>query len=245
MESENKHTISFGRYLKSVRIEKGIDLTQIAEETKILHSILVNLESENHEKLPSPLFVKGFIRGYAEIVGADALAAEKSYAESLKKYKAASIPESELSKRKTVFRYYVTALSCLLICIIVSSVWLLSGNKVTSKVDLHKQPLDNERSRKILKESTSNEAIPNKTEQPETDILTLAVSAVEKAWLKIIIDGQSPKEYHLEPGDHLELEASSKFNILAGNAHGIKLLLNNKPVKVFGKSGQTVTIKLP
>ena len=87
MESENKHTISFGRYLKSVRIEKGIDLTQIAEETKILHSILVNLESENHEKLPSPLFVKGFIRGYAEIVGADALVAEKSYAESLKKYK--------------------------------------------------------------------------------------------------------------------------------------------------------------
>ena len=245
MESQKKNTISFGRYLKSVRIEKGINLIKIAEETKILHSVLVNLESENHEKLPSPLFVKGFIRGYAEVVGADALMAEKSYTESLEKHKAAFIPASELSKRKTVFRYYVTALSCLLICIIVSSVWLLSGNEVTSKDTVHKQTLDSEKNRKIPEEAVSKEAIPNKTEQSETDILTLAVSAVEKAWLKIIIDDQSPKEYHLEPGDHLELEASSKFNILVGNAHGIKLLFNNKPVNIFGKSGQAVTIKLP
>jgi cytoskeleton protein RodZ len=245
MTSEKKHMISFGRYLKSVRIEKGIDLTEIAEETKILHSILMNLESENHEKLPSPLFVKGFIRGYAELVGADAEMAEKSYTNSLEKHKESLIPESELSKRKTVFRYYVTALSCLLICIIVFSVWLLSDTEVTSKDTVHKQSVNSDKNPRVIAEPNSSETKPSNPEQSDKEILTLAVSAVEKTWLKIIIDDQSPKEYHLESGDHLELEASSKFNILVGNAPGVKLLFNNKPIKVFGKSGQVVTMKLP
>jgi len=245
MTSEEIKNISFGRYLKSVRIEKGIDLKKIAEETKISQSILVSLESEDHEKLPGPLFVKGFIQGYAEVVGADAMLAGKNYMISLEKHKKTFVPESELSKRKSVFRYHLTACFSLLACIIALSVCLMSGADDPSIKKIHKQPADSAKNQKIFTDATPHETMPKKTENLATDILTLAVSAVEKTWLKIIIDDQSPQEYLLEPGDHLELEASTKFNILVGNAVGVKLMFNNKPVKVFGKSGQVVTMQLP
>ncbi|MBW1894402.1 MAG: DUF4115 domain-containing protein [Deltaproteobacteria bacterium] len=245
MTSEKIKNISFGRYLKSVRIEKGIDLRKIAKETKISQSILVNLENENHEKLPGPLFVKGFIQGYAEIVGADAILAGKNYMVSLEKHKKTFMPESELSKRKSVSRYHLSVCFSLLTCIIILSVYLMSGADDTSMKKVHQQTADSKKNMKISTDAAPHETMPKKTENLATDILTLAVSAVEKTWLKIIIDDQSPQEYLLEPGDHLELESSTKFNILVGNAAGVKLMFNNKPVKVFGKNGQVVTMQLP
>ncbi|MGD8297682.1 MAG: DUF4115 domain-containing protein, partial [Desulfobacterales bacterium] len=73
----------------------------------------------------------------------------------------------------------------------------------------------------------------------------LHVAAVEETWLKVIMDEKESNEYHLNTGDELELEAVSGFNLLIGNAGGIKLTLNDKPVPISGKSGDVVTIELP
>ena len=51
--------------------------------------------------------------------------------------------------------------------------------------------------------------------------------------------------FRSHPGDHLELEASSDFNLLIGNAGGVKLTFNDEPLGVLGKSGQVVNVQLP
>jgi hypothetical protein len=43
----------------------------------------------------------------------------------------------------------------------------------------------------------------------------------------------------------LELEGSSGFNILMGDAKGVELTLDDKPFKIFGKEGQAVTFQIP
>jgi hypothetical protein len=73
----------------------------------------------------------------------------------------------------------------------------------------------------------------------------LEVLTMKTSWLKIIVDNQDPKEFSLKPGDHLEFEAVSGFNLLVGNAVGLQLTLNGNPVHVSGKSGQVVTVQLP
>lgn len=75
--------------------------------------------------------------------------------------------------------------------------------------------------------------------------LWLKVDALEETWLKIIIDNQKPNEYTLQAGDHLSLGATSRFNLLIGNAAGVKLSVNDKVVPVPGERGQTVTIDIP
>ena len=73
----------------------------------------------------------------------------------------------------------------------------------------------------------------------------LKVAAREDGWIKIIIDSQKPEEFHLQAGNHLQLPAESGYNILLGNAGGMELFLNGRPIPVFGKSGQIVTLQVP
>jgi hypothetical protein len=77
------------------------------------------------------------------------------------------------------------------------------------------------------------------------DKLRLTIDTIEETWLKIIVDDQKAKQYRLNPGDHIELEGSRNFNLLIGNAGGIKLELNGKAVALSGKSGQVVNLQLP
>jgi hypothetical protein len=63
--------------------------------------------------------------------------------------------------------------------------------------------------------------------------------------MKVIIDDQKQREYSLEAGDNIALEADTGFNLLIGNAGGVELLLNDNPIALQGKSGQVVNVQIP
>ena len=60
-----------GAVLKDERQRKGLDFAQVSEMTRIQPHILQALEREDWPSLPSPIFVKGFVRSYAHAVGLD------------------------------------------------------------------------------------------------------------------------------------------------------------------------------
>lgn len=62
---------SFGNYLRSEREVRGIKLEEVAGTTKISMSILKAIEEEREDKLPATVFVRGFIRCYANYLGLD------------------------------------------------------------------------------------------------------------------------------------------------------------------------------
>jgi len=67
-----------GELLRSEREKKGLSLDEVHESTKISKSALRSLESGLAEDLPHPVYTKGFIKNYAELLGLDGdeLAAE-------------------------------------------------------------------------------------------------------------------------------------------------------------------------
>jgi transcriptional regulator with XRE-family HTH domain len=73
----------------------------------------------------------------------------------------------------------------------------------------------------------------------------LRVEALERTWLRIIIDGSREREYLLQPGEQLTWMARSDLELLVGNAGGIRLFLNDNPLKLLGQSGEVVRLKLP
>lgn len=75
--------------------------------------------------------------------------------------------------------------------------------------------------------------------------LSLAILTLEETWLKVIVDDQKPKVYKLKPEQRLALEADSGYNLLIGNATGLKIELNGKPYPVHGRHGQVVTVQIP
>jgi cytoskeletal protein RodZ len=73
----------------------------------------------------------------------------------------------------------------------------------------------------------------------------LSIHVVVDTWLKVIADDQEAVKYQLKKGDRLDLTAARRFNILIGNARGVRLFVNDRPLPVSGKSGQIVNIDIP
>ena len=248
--TDNQKELSFGRYLKSVRLEKGIDLKAVSDETKIGVDILLLLEEENHDQLPAEAFVKGFLRAYAKAVGADGDEAVRRYTSIRAIFKKAENNVVKLNKSEKLFWPRFIFISGIMVFIIIMSVFLLtyfSGSdhkeNLSGKIRVEKQRLNiKAESFRAIKPKSST-GLPASVVIPKK--LLLVIKVVEKTWMKIITDGQSPKEYSLKPGDILKMEALKSFNLLIGNAAGVQLTLNGKPMKVSGKSGEVVNIQIP
>ena len=76
-------SLSFGRYLQAIRLEKKISLEKVSSQTRIRRSNLLLIEQEDHENLPAEVFVKGFLRSYADAIGADGDEAVRRYESQL------------------------------------------------------------------------------------------------------------------------------------------------------------------
>lgn len=61
----------FGTYLKAQREAKGMSLADLSRATKIKESNLEHIEAGRVERLPAPVFVRGFVQAYARAVGID------------------------------------------------------------------------------------------------------------------------------------------------------------------------------
>jgi DnaJ-class molecular chaperone len=61
-----------GNDLKKIRDELGISLEEIAEMVKVRVVYLQAIENDEFEKTPSRIFLKGFLRAYAQCMGLDA-----------------------------------------------------------------------------------------------------------------------------------------------------------------------------
>ncbi|HHW19520.1 DUF4115 domain-containing protein, partial [Thermodesulfovibrio thiophilus] len=73
----------------------------------------------------------------------------------------------------------------------------------------------------------------------------LKIEATDKVWMRITIDDKEKKEFLLNPGQTVELQANKSFKLHIGNAGGVKVLFNNKELDRLGETGQVVYLDLP
>jgi DnaJ-class molecular chaperone len=66
------HDALSGSDLKKIRDELGVSLEEIAETVKVRMAYLRAIEEDQFEKAPSRIFLKGFVRAYAQYIGLDA-----------------------------------------------------------------------------------------------------------------------------------------------------------------------------
>ncbi len=81
-------------------------------------------------------------------------------------------------------------------------------------------------------------ALPLEGVRPDQAPLTLDVEATELSWVVVQVDGAGLHEALLRPGERVSWKASDRFNLTLGNAGGVRVELNGKPVGPFGPSGR-------
>jgi transcriptional regulator with XRE-family HTH domain len=240
----NDSPLAFGDYLKQVRVEKKISLAEISAETRIRVDILLSIERGDHSRLPAEVFVKGFVRAYAKAVGTDENEALARYLASFGVFKEHVEKKTKRSEQQN-FWYRLLFSIGMLLCVIVVSVYFISSVYNTSS--------DFNENKRHLSDATLGEshiAVDPFLQNhgiilPDTKNFQLEIIAIKQTWIKVMIDNLNTKEYSLNPGDQIALEAKSGFNILVGNADGVTLFLNKNPVVFSGTSGHMVSLQLP
>jgi cytoskeleton protein RodZ len=234
----------FGVYLKTQRKARGISLTQVAARTNIQPEILVRIETERLDLLPEPVYIKGFVRAYADVIGVDSAEAVLRYERQHAAYRQALSARKHRSRRRLLDRMLVLA--------------LLTGGLILAVTVLLPQAPDKDAEKRPAAArdgSSASAPAPNleTTQKPgsagsASDAgrpLMLTAVGLKETTLKIIVDGERPKVYHLQADTRLEIEAQREFNILVDDARAVSFYLDGQPVAVPGREGQQVTLQLP
>jgi len=78
-------SLSLGEKLRQAREERGISISEVAEQTRISSLYLESIENDDYKPLPGGIFNKGFVKSYAKFIGLDEHEALQDYAKILAK----------------------------------------------------------------------------------------------------------------------------------------------------------------
>jgi transcriptional regulator with XRE-family HTH domain len=70
---------TLGERLREIREKAGVSIDEIAKVTKINKKYLKLIEADDYERLPSDVYVKGFLRGYSNFLGLESKDVLKIY----------------------------------------------------------------------------------------------------------------------------------------------------------------------
>ena len=64
--------MALGETLKNARVQKGLSLSDVAESTHMMVQVVEDLEREDFRRIAAPIYGRGFVRLYAELLELDA-----------------------------------------------------------------------------------------------------------------------------------------------------------------------------
>jgi hypothetical protein len=232
----------FGVFLKTQREARGISLEMVAERTYIQPEILVNIETERLDRLPEPVYIRGFVRAYAEAIGVDPAEAVLRYERHHAAYQQALSARQLRGRRRRIQRL---VLAGVLVGGLVLAALLFVPNALRERGDTPVAPpaaTNSGETQPVMGQPSAGAAQAGKA---AGESLMLSVVGLRETILKIIVDGKRPKVYRLKADTRLEIEAERDFNILIEDAGAVTLFLNGSAVPVYGREGQQVTLQLP
>ncbi len=234
---------TFGRYLQTVRLERGLRLEAVADETRIAPSTLKAIEAEDFDRLPPDVFLKGFLRAFARAVGADEREALALYLEHCRFQEVGRPAAASPPAARRAGAWKLAVLLAALAGLIALS--LLAYGYWSQERTAEAPPQPPAAAAPAAAPVPPPSEAAKRPHMPAGPVYVLMISAQEESWVKVSIDQGTPSEYHLKAGGQLRLEAATGFNLLVGNAAGLKMTLDNRPVPVPGRRGEVVNLQLP
>jgi hypothetical protein len=260
----------FAEDLKNARETSNLTLLTMHQRTRIDIKFLQAIEDGNFEIIDE-VYIRAFVRAYAKTVGLNETEVLKKFdlaksgrlfdseSEELKPDK---VTKPDVEKKKVVFTsenlaspyneskstgkidprlYFLGAL--IIVIALAAYFFFLSGNSSKIIVETAKQTNLAE-TPKVERFDIIESDTASVLRTPITDSLSLNIAALSKSWIRIKTDNNSPFEFTLLANESKILEADSLFNLLVGNAGGIKIELNGNPLELLGKIGEIKNIRI-
>jgi len=230
--------VRIGKFLKEKREEKGLSIVNVSKVLLLRKSAIEAIENGNWDNLPHQVYVKGYIREYANFLDISNQLApflvdvvEPPITENIPVPQENTTPRRRIPKRVFIYSSII---------FILISVFIYEQ---TQKIQIIPQNYDN--TEQVSTKPNPADVKTDKKPAPELpEVKRLMVTCHERSWVSIVIDGAEKKEFMLSPHEIIMLNAKEGFDLLIGNAGGVKLFLNGKDTGFTGKNGEVKRIKL-
>ena len=123
---EASEEITVGGLLRTSREDRHIDLDAVVKAIKVRRHYLEALENEEWEKLPSRVFVKGFVRSYAEFLGLDTETVVEDYQKAAPRERYQPQALQSITTRSTMWRRIIGI--SFLVLVLIGVIIYLKGN---------------------------------------------------------------------------------------------------------------------
>lgn len=236
---QQEQLLALGSVLRDARIASGQTLDEVASRVLVRPRLLLALEEARTHELPEPVYVRGLIRRYGDVLGLDGDALSKQYV-AIPSPKGAG---SHWSKEAVQLRpYHLYAAYVVLIAVSVSGLSYLMQRAIPQ--DAAEPIVDSATAEQLAprRAATSPLATPEEPQvqpAPEEPIV-VDVEFVQQSWVRVTADGDEAYEGILQEGAERSWTAQESLTIRAGNAGGVVLTYNQGTAKPMGKPGTVV-----
>jgi len=210
----------------------------VAEETKIRTLYLKALEEEDFSKLPPRVYATGFVRRYAWFLKMEPESLVSEF-QSLA-YDSQSPEDVVLITEKPSRKISFPVLNLPIKNIIAGALFLIIVVWIGDYLVTYISDWSVTRSPGV--QDTASEQAKD-IEKPINDKLIMDITARERCWLQVQVDGKQQYSATMAVGDKQSFEGRQSIVINAGNAGGIDISLNKKQLAPLGKSGEVVEKK--
>lgn len=242
--------LTLGEKLRQAREERGITISEVAEQTRISPLYLESIEENDYRNLPGGIFNKGFIKSFAKYVGVDEQEALQDYSrliaeqnngdEEPKTYRPEVLTDDRRNSSMLptiVFAIIILGLMTWGVLALVSYIQnqpplTADSNTANTATDANQADVD----------TTNVNVAP--TPAPVTDRILAEVRATRQdLWVRYGIDDKTQNKI-IKPDQPLELEAQKTLSLSYSNAQtaNIQFTLNGRQIELPPAAARGSTI---
>ncbi len=225
---------SLGEKLRQAREERGISISEVAEQTRISSLYLECIENDDYRTLPGGIFNKGFVKSYAKYVGIGEQEALQDYARIVAQTEGEGGDESKTYKPEVLTddRTSSSMIPTIIIAIIILG--LMSWGLLKLVDYIQNQPASSPATANANTgaNQSSNSAVPVPTPAVSLDEIKVEFKAVsDKVSVEATIDGKkSAKEISPETPETYVAQQSLRLRYYRGFADKVQIIVNGKQV---------------
>lgn len=252
---------TLGCYLKGARLSQGMDLTGVAEATRIDIKNLTALEHDNRSALPADVFTRGFVRIYASHLKLDPLEAIRRYEQQ---WGTADLnidvtPLEKINSPRALWPGIIIAVT--LFVIFFGIRFFTSAPPVNTgsisipdtsslAIDKNNAPLTTAEAPAEETSLAQEEALPANTSSTkargtESPPYEIVLTCAEEVPLTINLDNLRTSESVCPSKSPQTWKADKSFDLALSTTRGVTLTINGINVPLMEAGGQSITIHRP
>ncbi|MBE9008205.1 helix-turn-helix domain-containing protein [Fortiea sp. LEGE XX443] len=258
-DNQKEQLQEISKTLRQVREEKSIQLEEVAKKTNIRLASLKALDAGNFEDLPEPIYIQGFIRRYADVIGLDGAALAKTFSIEFVTPEFDSNFSQNLEKKPKNHIPLFIPYFVLLLVASIGLIYVLNPKfSAESLVKKFNSGTSHKQTPAVSSTSSTAESSPSSGQEqislPTQNLTTLPVAVSphdtasqavavtlefqDRSWLQVKADGKTEFVGYLTKGERKTWTAKKQLTVSSGNAGAVLFSVNNQPAKPLGSPGK-------